>query len=419
MLKENWFPLGGKSCLLKWGQVSLYLWENKSSSCHRNKNADIDDSYDFHNTVPVVEHRQKMLNNQWPSDGRGCEHCRDQESHGGMSDRLQWLSMPGNQRYVPVELYKDPTLLKIKPTMLSIHFNNKCNLKCVYCGPSLSSSWMKEILKYDEGQEWFEEDPWTMEKSYKERLAKFYVWMENNYSSLQKFDILGGEPFIQPETFDCIDWMTAHPNPNVDFEIYSNMQVKPELFKRGMEKVRALAKTCREVVFTASIDCWGPASEYIRNGLDLDTFEQNMTYLVEHCPEVRPTMNWTVSSLSIPYTADLIRKVIKWNKTRYVSVNYNKCIDPIIHDPHIMPPGTYTRYIDELHKLNKIMYTYGNNINSIAIEYTHGIFNEIENSPAQPDKIKLLIKELIKLDQRRNTNWKTTFPWLVDIELAL
>lgn len=414
-MSAEWFPPKGKACLLKWSQVSLYLWENKSSSCHRNKNADVPDDYDFHNTAPVLEHRTKMLNNQWPSDGRGCEHCRDQEAHGGLSDRLQWLKADINKRYVPQELLNDPSATNVKPTMLSIHFNNKCNLKCVYCGPSLSSAWMKEILKYDESKEWFD-DPWTLENSYKERVDKFYGWMEKNYSSLQAFDILGGEPFIQTETFDCIDWMIAHPNPKVDFQIYSNMQVKPELFKRGMEKVRALAKTCRSVVFTASIDCWGPASEYIRYGLDLKTFEENMTYLVEHCPEVRPNMNWTVSSLSIPYTADLIKKVLEWKKTRFVSVNYNKCIDPVIHDPHIMPPGTYAKYIDEIHELNKLMYINDEGeLNDLSVEYVHGIFNEIENSPAKPEAILNLVKELNKLDSRRDTNWKETFPWLIPI----
>jgi hypothetical protein len=414
-MTAKWFPPKGKACLLKWSQVSLYLWENKSSSCHRNRNAEISDDYDFNNTAPVLEHRTKMLNNEWPSDGRGCEHCRDQEAHGGVSDRLQWLKTEKNKKYVPKELYDDPTAIKVKPTMLSIHFNNKCNLKCVYCGPTLSSTWMKEILKYDEGKDWFE-DPWALEKTYKERVEKFYGWMEENYSGLRKFEILGGEPFIQTETFDCIDWMTAHPNPEVDFEIYSNMQVKPELFKRGMEKVRALARTCKSVVFTASIDCWGPASEYIRNGLDLKVFEENMTYLVQHCPEVLPCMNWTVSSLSIPYTTELIKKVIEWNKIRFINVNYNKCIDPIKYDPHIMPKGTYAKHIEEIKELSKIMYTREDGaINVLALEYVDSIFNEIENSPEQMDKVRDLIIELNKLDNRRGTNWKLMFPWLIEI----
>lgn len=408
---EKWFPPEGKTvCLQKWSQVSLYLWENKSSSCHRNQNADVPDDYDFNNTPPVVEHREKMLRNEWPSDGRGCEHCRDQELAGGMSDRLNYLSRVDNKRYVPIELYKDPKATRVKPTQLSVHFNNKCNLKCLYCGPNLSSAWVKEKWQYEQGKS-YDFDPWELDSVYKARLEKFFKWMENNYSSLKAFDLLGGEPFIMPETWECVDWMIAHPNLDCDIEIYSNMQVKPVLFKRGMDKLRKLAKTVREVRFVASIDCWGPASEYIRNGMDLATFEENMNYLMNECPEVIPTMNWTVSSLSIPYIPELIRKVIEWNKIRSVSVNYNKCIDPIIYDPHIMPTGTYTEYIKEILDLNKEMYKHDN----ISSMYAEGIFNEIENSPAIPVKIQQLKEELDKLDSRRGANWRETFPWLVNI----
>lgn len=410
---SSWFPpvneKSSKACLLKWGQVSLYLWENVSSSCHRNQNAVIPDDYDFHNTEPVIEHRKKMLDGQWPSDGRGCEHCRDQEAAGGVSDRLQWLQNPDNKRYVPIEVYIDPSITRLQPTQLSVHFNNRCNMKCVYCGPNLSSAWVKEVWKFEADKE-YDIDPWLLDKAYKERVKKFYDWMEKNYQNLKAFDILGGEPFIQLETFECIDWMIEHPNLEVDFEIYSNLQVKHELFKRGIEKVRKLASTVRRVDFVASIDCWGPASEYIRSGLDLTTFEKNWEYLINECPEINPTMNWTVSSLSIPYTTPLIEKVLKWNKIRNIAVNYNKCIDPIIFDPHIMPPGTFDKHIKEILDLNEELY--GDNLYK---EYPKGIFKEIIESPSQPDKIDELKKHLDVLDQRRNTDWKEIFPWLVDV----
>ena len=407
----KWFPpVGDTVCLQKWSQVSLYLWENKSSSCHRNQNAEIPDDYDFNNTVPVVEHREKMLRSEWPADGRGCEHCRDQELAGGMSDRMNFLSREENIRYVPIELVKNPKAIKVKPTQLSVHFNNKCNLKCLYCGPNLSSAWVKEKWQYDEGRH-YEFDPWVMNGEYADRLGKFMNWMEENYQSLKAFDLLGGEPFIQSEVWQCVDWMIAHPNKECDIEIYSNMQIKPALFKRNMEKLRELSKTVREIRFVASIDCWGLAIEYIRNGLDLSTFEENMNYLVNECPEIIPTINATVSSLSIPYTAELVKKVIAWSQVRLVSINFNKCIDPVIYDPHIMPTGTYAVYINELLELGGELYSDDN----VSMEYLKGILNEIETSPAIPEKIIRLKEELTQLDSRRNTNWKDTFPWLVDL----
>jgi hypothetical protein len=410
----HWFPPANikdsKTCLLKWSQVSLYLWENTSSSCHRNLNALVPADYDFNNTEPVVKHREKMLNGDWPSDGRGCEHCRDQEAAGGISDRIQFLNNPSMERYVPIELIKNPTETKVKPTQISVHFNNKCNLKCVYCGPNQSSSWVKEQWKYDDGKS-YDFDPWEQDKTYKQRLSNFYKWMEENYSNLKAFDILGGEPLIQPETFDCIDWMIAHPNKEVYFELYTNMQIKPELFKRGMKKLRELAGSVREVLIVGSIDCFGPESEFIRFGHDWETFEENWLYMLHECPEIVPTMNWTVSALSIPYIPKLIEKVIEWNKIRGPhAVNYNKVIDPFYLNPSIMPAGTYTESIKEILQLNEIMYG-----DAPYKEYAKSIFNEIEKAPHEPKAVKELKQNLDKLDARRGTNWQKTFPWLVNL----
>ena len=418
MSNKTFLPIASdRACLLKWSQVSLYLWNNTAASCHRNKNVIIGEDFDFHNTEPVIKDRMEMLKGNWPNFNRGCEHCKLQEQHGGMSDRQQWLQNPDNARYVPTELYTDPTALRVKPTQVSVHFNNKCNMKCVYCGPQLSSAWVKEIEQHD-GAEFANRNINVSENDrlYPERLEKFWGWMEENYSSLKAFDILGGEPWIQRETWECVDWMIAHPNPEVDFEIYSNMQVKPVLFQRHCEKLKELAKTVKEVLITVSLDCWGPSSEYIRYGHDMETFDENMNYLIYECPELVTTMNWTVSALSIPYTAPLIKKVIAWNNTlhnrqRRIAVNYNKCHDPDTFDPSIMPPGTFTKHIEEILELNEEMY--GSNPYK---KYPQGIFNEIDNSPSRPEKIKELKERLTLLDSRRGTDWKKTFPWLVDVK---
>jgi organic radical activating enzyme len=386
-----------------------------SSSCHRVQNVKIHDIEQFHNTPKVIEDRRRMLAGEWP--GRGCESCRDQEKYSGFSDRKKWLSDDKNKKYVPLELYNNPTQLVTDPTMVEIYFNNKCNLKCLYCGPFLSSAWqleedsqrnIKDRRDYREYQN-------QQNAIYDQNLKGFYRWMEKNYSKVKEFHILGGEPFIQQETFDCIDWMIEHPNMDLDFEIFTNMQIKPELFKRHMEKIKQLTKVTNTVEVTASIDCWGPESEYIRTGLDLSTFKENMEYLIYECPEIIPTMNWTISSLSIPTTAELVKQVIYWNKTKpnpdqMISVNYNKCIDPEIMDPHIMPSGTFTKAFEELTELNNEMFGDSN-----YKEYVKSIFEEIEHSPSQPDKIVELKTFLDKMDSRRETDWRKTFPWLNDI----
>ena len=406
---KKWFPIqSDNACLLKWAWSSLYLWTDTSSSCHRVTSVKLKNTFDFHNTPNVISDRTKMLNGEWP--GRGCESCRDQEVYSNFSDRKKWLSDPKNERYVPKELYQNPTQTNINPTMVEIYFNNKCNMKCLYCGPFLSSAWALEDEQNDV------KNPYTSINgyNYNKRLEEFYIWMEKNYKNLREFHILGGEPLIQQETFDCIDWMIEHPNTELDVEIFSNMQIKPKLFKKHMEKIKKLVNVCRTVEITASIDCWGNESEYIRSGLDLNTFTENMEYMLYECPEIIPTMNWTVSSLSIHSTPELIRKVIYWNqncKGRKISVNYNKVIDPDILDPHHIPEEIYREKIQEIKELNNQIID-----NEDYTNYVNAIFDEIQKSPTNLKKISELKLFLDKIDKRRNSNWHTVFPWLLEIK---
>ena len=405
---KKWFPIqSDNACLLKWAWSSLYLWTGTSSSCHRVQNVKAENIENFHNTPDVIADRKKMLAGQWP--GRGCESCRDQETYSNFSDRKHWLSNAENQRYVPLELFNDPTRTSVNPTMVEIYFNNKCNLKCLYCGPFLSSAWSLE----DEQQGIKNRAIVVDNVIYKKRLAQFYTWMEKHYAGLREFHILGGEPLIQQETFDCIDWMIAHPNLDLDVEIFSNMQIKPTVFKRQMEKIKQLVKTCRTVELTASIDCWGKESEYIRSGLDLSTFTENMEYLIYECAEIIPTMNWTVSSLSIHSTPELIKKVIEWNKNckgRKISVNFNKVIDPDILDPHHIPSEIYIDTIQQIQELNDQMID-----NRGYIEYVDSIFKEILETPTDHRKIQELRAFLDDIDRRRGSDWHTVFPWLINI----
>ncbi len=147
------------------------------------------------------------------------------------------------------------------------------------------------------------------------------------------------------------------------------------------------------------------------------TFEENLLYILNECQEdnIKMQFNLTVSTLSIPYTANLIRKVIEWQKIKHIEVNYNKCINPIMFDPHIMPKGTYTKYFDELLKLNEQIYGEG----STYKNYVAAIFKEIETAVPLTGQILDLSLFLGRLDKKRGTDWRATFPWLAKIVDAL
>ena len=190
-------------------------------------------------------------------------------------------------------------------------------------------------------------------------------------------------------------------------------EIKPELFKRNCEHLRKLSKTVKEVAVVMSIDCWGPASEYIRFGHDRATFEENINYLIQCSDDLRITINATVTSLSIPYMPLLLEKIVEWNsrlKDKKIDVNFNKCMYPDFYNPGIMPGDVYEKHIEHILSFSDQVFQ-----NTSYKNFAKGMFNEIVQSPASYDKIDALKAELSKLDSRRGTNWKETFPWLVEV----
>ena len=53
----------------------------------------------------------------------------------------------------------------------------------------------------------------------------FWHWMEENYQSLRRFHLLGGEPFFQPQFETCLEFLETHHNPELEFNIVSNLKV--------------------------------------------------------------------------------------------------------------------------------------------------------------------------------------------------
>ena len=149
------------------------------------------------------------------------------------------------------------------------------------------------------------------------------------------------------------------------------------------------------------------------------TFEENLLYMLNECSEdnIIIQFNMTVSTLSIPYTAELLRKIIEWNKIKQIQVNYNKCINPLMFDPHHMPKGTYTEHFAELLKLNEQVFPHSGH--GSYREYVAGIFSEIEETDFDPGQILGLAYFLDDLDKKRNTNWRETFPWFEEIVNSL
>ena len=162
--------------------------------------------------------------------------------------------------------------------MRAERMTNKCQMACSYCGPSFSSTWQKEIdehgsynlsqQEYHNGDEYREKDS--------QYVTKFWKWFPQAYEHLFVLRVTGGEPLLDKNTYKLLEYLKANPRKGLTFHCNSNLMVT----ENRVQKYINLVKDIPNTKLYASIDSWGKQAEYIRHGLDIEHFEENLIRLL-------------------------------------------------------------------------------------------------------------------------------------------
>lgn len=405
---KKYFPIQtATSCRSKWSWSTVLLNSGDTSSCHRSAWTKIPEDFDdFHNTDLKIKHRKMMLQGKWPGDG--CEYCHTIEEAGGASDRQFQNQVPS---IYPLELDTDPTLTNVRPVVLEIFFSNTCNLSCVYCNASLSSTIQAENKKFG-GAVLSELNFSYTDNQYKNLIPKFWKWLDKHGKTLKRLQVLGGEPFLQKDVSKLVEYFISNPNPDLELNFVTNLSLNERVIFSYLEKFVLLKQNnnVKRIDMQCSIDCWGPSQSYIRHGISLDLFEKNIIKLTED-NLFRVGLLTTVTSLSIPTMLDLAKKRNQWQKTQEIFW-YMHLVLPItdsVFDPTIFDYDVYKQYIDQMYQWLSIK-TWDD---QRTLEVFNGIVTKLKHN-CKTDIVRQhrLLDYLEKNDQRRNTNWKEAFPWL-------
>jgi wyosine [tRNA(Phe)-imidazoG37] synthetase (radical SAM superfamily) len=402
-LNKNWQKYTGlkdPTCALKFSYSTVKLSEGTSASCHRTTYDKVPegDFGKFHHTPTKMATRKLMLEGKWP--GKGCEYCKKMEDAGAISDRMEANSMDPK--------HFSTTDCKI----LEMYFSNVCNQACVYCSAEYSSKWETENKKFGLEIETsdYARDFLKDKENFKRIKSEFWEWMEDNHKPLVKYNILGGEPFFQPELLENLDFFESHPCPNLELTIVSNLKCPEKRFRETMDKIdylRAIGNL-GQVRITCSIDSWGPSYEYIRWGGKSEEWEKNFSILVKEYPEVEPEIHMTMNAMSIKTQPELVNMLNKYNtKENLIWISANFVVWPNHMAPDIFPTGFFKEDFKRLYKeLDDGIWA------SSIKEMMLGYEKSIDNTPVDYKKINKLKEELTNIDKRRGCDWKKTFHWL-------
>ena len=405
------FPIKtATACQAKWTWSTLWLTHGSTASCHRVRNEpiSIENFQNFHNTPKKIADRELMLNGEWPEGG--CEYCKDLETAGGRSDRMFYLDVD----YIsPPELVDNPVATSVTPRIVEVFLNNTCNLKCVYCEADLSSSIQKENKEFgtfkSKNVQIIDYNPVVPNRD--EYVEQFFIWLENNYQHIERFHILGGEPFIQQEIERCLTFWETHPNPRVTINIVSNLMVKEKVMLKHIDHLKRLVESncIGNLHITGSIDCWGPSAEYTRSGLELTQFESNLKYCIENFannPKYKIGLFQVITSLTIRDTPLLLDKIAEWRKINpslnyYFQFNTDWARD-FLHPKHFGAEFWEEDFKQIFEKLDP----------KDPVEEMHGIQGLLKQYTLNKDEVEKCHIYLDELDRRRSTNWREVFPYL-------
>jgi hypothetical protein len=406
------FPIKTKTaCQSKWTWSTIYLNQLSTASCHRVTPVpfSLEEFDNFHNIPKKLEDRRLMLKGEWPTGG--CEYCRVIEDAGGHSDRHHNLEI---RNLTPPELEQDPTAIQISPRIVEIFAQNTCNLSCTYCNSNLSSKIEHENKKFGEfNHKGVHISVTAVPQTSKEYFNKFINWLDGNLQTLVRLHLLGGETFIQHDLINAVlDILERRPNPNLEFCIFSNMNVPDKYWELYTTRIKDLQERGHIKYFdlTASIDCWGPEAEYARSGLDLSKFEQRLAWASKQGNWLRLNINQTVTVLTMLTMPELIKKIDQYSQHKHIghyfqfytgnqmfqhpkTYAYSMWADTFDQIYQAMPTRTQEQQeaIPRMQGLQKYLQT-----------FTQHNWEDIE-------KVHVFLDEL---DRRRSTNWRNIFPYL-------
>tara|TARA_B110000285_G_C15125825_1_gene620184 strand:- start:514 stop:1800 length:1287 start_codon:yes stop_codon:yes gene_type:complete len=157
-----------------------------------------------------------------------------------------------------------------------LRISNLCNFKCRMCYHDLSSAW------YDDAIELSNKLPHLRTPTKKiiklNDKSKFWNELETHYEHVQSIYFAGGEPFMNEHHFKILQDLIDR-GLNKSIKLIVNTNLSTIVFKK--KSILDYYKHFNYIVFGFSIDGSYKIGEYIRSGLDYKKWKENVKQFVE------------------------------------------------------------------------------------------------------------------------------------------
>lgn len=287
----------------------------------------------------LTDLRRSMI--MGPPDG-GCGHCLLKETNPAETHIRHWTNLRVKQSIDQlVSDYKQHDKLS-HPQLVEIRLGNACNLGCIMCDPSLSSTLAAErhrhqtvfndigiaVRPVDATPWWRHEESWRTAMDLIQR-ARY-------------LNISGGEPFMHPRIFDIID---AASSDLVLFSANTNLTLIDQ-------QVTAALKACaaQSIVMIGSLEGVGKHNDYLRYPSEWTVIEKNIMKLRDIC---RVSINHTLQHTSV-YA---LPALLEWTDRQKLSMSFGRVYQKSVDGSGMLTldsvsPTDHQRFVDWLSRYN-------------------------------------------------------------------
>lgn len=428
-------------CLAKWKQVSLHLTNGWNNSCYHpplhqiNPGSLPTNPGALHNTEHKKAQRKMMLAGERPTE---CNYCWVMEDNGKLSDRHYRSGEPWAMKDFDI-IASSSGDEDVLPSYVEVNFNSACNLKCSYCSPQFSTSWMAEAEQHGafptstphNDPAYFQGPRRPIpQREHNPYVEAFWEWWPDLYPELEHFRMTGGEPLMDKNTYRVFDYVMAHYNPKLHLNVTSNFSVEEKLWERYLGYVKMMTEQNRVEHFMqyVSLDAWFEKAEYIRNGLDFELLWNRVNQFLSEVPN-RSSITFivTMNNLSVSSLRELFVAILGLRQI-YSNTYQRVWFDtPVLHTPNwqsmqILPES----YAQELERIYIWMMSQveseQNRFKGFKDYEIHRLDRDIawmrDGVNLDPEYVKRCKSDFYKFfnehDARRGTNFLQTFPEMTE-----
>ena len=214
----------------------------------------------------------------------------------------------------------------MKPISWDYRFSNLCNFKCRMCGDMLSSSWETEQRK-NNMIDWHNPKNNWMKPDIRKKISEFQdTQIEKEFSDaveehrVEEIYWVGGEPLMYEQHWRYMKRIVElGDGPRLYARYNTNLS---RVKYKGIDLFDDILSNIRDWQICASLDGTGPIGEYIRTGLEYDSWLENFkraTGYARHKRQVRLDFTLTlpglfevenIQKLSEELGVDILAKVI-------------------------------------------------------------------------------------------------------------